>query len=172
VSLVRDRESPGEREALFGQAAPFAHRSTQVRTAALAGHDATAFDSEDIGQEVLLRLWRALGSYDPSRSSLRTYTETIVISTITSVLRRGNAKKRKRLSDAPKESVELSLRIERRIDLGRGLQKLGRFDRRVARLLLREYRPAEVAKKLGTSRTSVYRSIDRIRLALTRAGFG
>jgi RNA polymerase sigma factor (sigma-70 family) len=170
---VGDGASFREREILFVEAYPFARRSTQVRTAALTGNDVASPDPEDIAQEVLLQLWRSLGNYDSSRSSLRTYTETIVCSTISSVLRRCTAKKRRRGADfySPIEVGELSIRIELRIDLRRAIQKLGRLDLQVARLLLRDYKPGEVARKLGTSRAAVYRSVGRIRVALERAGF-
>lgn len=173
MSIGGRREALEKREDLFVQAYPFARRSTQVHSAALSGHAMALLDPEDLGQEVLLHLWRALQGYDHSRSSLRTYTETIVASTITSALRRGKAKKRTRGPDfnSSIESVELSFRIERRIDLSRALCQLEGLDLRVARFLLRDCKPTEVARKLGVSRAAVYRSLDRIRLALEARGF-
>jgi RNA polymerase sigma factor (sigma-70 family) len=125
-------------------------------------------------QEASLRLWDALRRYDASKASLRTYTERVVDRHVASLLRKRNAKKRARRDemDSPASCIELLVRIELRADIDRAFSGLGRLDLRVARLLLRDYKPAEVARKLGLPRATVYRSIDRMRTALARAGYG
>jgi RNA polymerase sigma factor (sigma-70 family) len=176
MNVRKQRTQRGLRdlENLFAQAYPFARRSAQVRAAALGvGHDIVRFNSEDLGQEVFLDLWSALQSYDDSRSSLRTYTETIIVSTITSHLRRERTKKRTRPTDFTSpaaKSIELSVRIERRIDLDRALKKLAAPDLRVVGLLVGGYKPGEIAHTLSISRAAVYRRLDRIRDALKARG--
>lgn len=162
-----------ERETLFIQAYPLARRAAQVRAATIVGLDIVLFDREDLVQEALMGLWSALPRYDGSRSSLRTYSERIATTTVASTLRRGKAKKRTARRDVVSAvgTVEVSVRIERRVDLYSALGKLDRSDGMVARLLLDECRPTEIAKTLRISRQAVYRSLDRIRLALQHSGF-
>jgi RNA polymerase sigma-70 factor (ECF subfamily) len=174
VSTRGQRDSLEERENLFVQGYSFARRAAQVHAAGIAGLDLVLLGREDLAQEVSLRLWCALREYDASRASLRTYTERIVDRHVASLLRRRKAKKRTRDDDMdlPASSIELLVRIELRADIDRAFIDLGRLDLRVARLLLQDYKPAEVARKLGIPRTTVYRSIDRMRTALSRAGYG
>ena len=125
-------------------------------------------------QEASLRLWIALGKYDDSKASLSTYTERVVERVVASLLRKRNAKKRARHDEIeqPMSLIDLQIRVELRTDIDRSLRNLGRFDVRVARLMLRDYKPTEIAKKLGTSRAAIYRSIERIRAAIRQAGYG
>jgi RNA polymerase sigma factor (sigma-70 family) len=48
-------------------------------------------DSEDIAQEVCLKLWPRLAEYDPSRASVKTFAETTINSAITDHRRKANA---------------------------------------------------------------------------------
>ena len=162
------------REALFLEALPLARRASQVRSARydrILG--ALALDREDLEQDAMVGLWRALARFSPARASLRTYAERVVATRVTSSLRRATAKKRSVSGDAAllADPVSLLVQIEIQIDIERALSTLKKKDRRVARLLA-SYRPAEVAKALGISRAAVYRSMDRIRMALCAAGFG
>jgi DNA-directed RNA polymerase specialized sigma24 family protein len=97
----------------------------------------------------------------------------VVATSLTSSLRRAAAKKRTVSCDAAllADPVSLLVQIEIQIDIERALSTLKKKDRRVARLLA-GYRPSEVAEALGISRAAVYRSMDRIRMALWAAGFG
>jgi RNA polymerase sigma factor (sigma-70 family) len=173
VSTRGQRDSLEGRENLFVQSYPFARRAAHVHAAGIAGLDLVVLGRDDLAQEVSLRLWCALSGYDASKSSLRTYTERIVDRHVASLLRRRKAKKRTRPDemDLPASSIELLVSIELRADIDRAFIDLGQLDLRVARLLLRDYKPTEVARKLGIRRATVYRSIDRIRTALARAGY-
>jgi RNA polymerase sigma factor (sigma-70 family) len=114
----------------------------------------------------------ALDRYDELRASLRTFVERVASNGIASTLRRARAAKLTSVDYwQASESPKLSVIVELRLDLNRALGTLGRPERRVARLL-EEYRPAEIARALGISRTAVYRSIDRIREAFVEAGLG
>ncbi|MGO9111119.1 MAG: sigma-70 family RNA polymerase sigma factor [Thermoguttaceae bacterium] len=162
------------REALFLEAYPFACRAAQVRSATYGRIlGALGLDSDDLEQDAMAGLWNVLSRFDPTRASLRTYAERVVATTITSALRRAAATKRVVRDDLAllADPVPLLAQIEIQIDIERALTTLKKKDRRVARLLA-GYRPSEVAKALGISRAAVYRSMDRIRMALCAAGFG
>lgn len=174
MSAGRRRDSVEDREDLFVQAYPFARRSAQVHAAAIARLDAVFLARDDLVQEASLRLWEALRRYDATKASLRTYTDRIVDRHVASLIRKRKAKKRTRHdeSESAVSSIEMSVRIELRADINRAINDLGRLDVRVARLLLGDYKAAEIARKLRIPRTAVYRSIDRIRAALIEAGYG
>jgi RNA polymerase sigma factor (sigma-70 family) len=129
-------------------------------------------DREDLEQDAMVGLWHRVSRFDPARASLPTYCERVVMTSITSALRRATAKKRTVRNDAtlPADPVSLLAQIEVQIDVERALGTLKKKDRRVAHLLA-DYRPSEVAQTLGISRQAVYRSKDRIRMALCAAGF-
>jgi len=158
-------------EDIFLEASPLARRAARVRSARAVGLLRTlGLDSEDLEQEALITLWRAVSRFDPDRAALRTYVERIVESTVASVLRRGCTQKRTPNAASHSEPLHTLVSLELRLDLDRILNKLEAHDRRVAQLLA-EYSPAEAARIGRTSRPSIYRSIDRIRSALLAAGF-
>jgi RNA polymerase sigma factor (sigma-70 family) len=132
-----------------------------------------ALDRDDLRQEVLLRVLCTLPLFDRKRASLRTFVETVVSTTVTSICRRTAAEKRTMPADyIVMESFEISVQVERRVDVQRLLKHLAPADLSVAQLLLLERVPSQVACELGISRPSVYRSIKRIREILSQGGFG
>jgi len=155
---------------IFLEAGPLARRAAQVRSArAVRLLRAIGLDRADLEQEALISVWRAVSRFDPSRASLRTYVERIVESTVTTVLRRTCTQKRTPKAMSHSEPLQILVNIELRMDLDRILNGISANDRRLARLLA-EHTPAEVARIVGTSRPTVYRSIIRIRCALSEAG--
>lgn len=161
-------EERARREELFDLAYPLAQRAAKVRASSSPRYD--YFDRDDLVQDAVAAVLAALDRYDEPRASLRTFVERVASNGIASTLRRARAAKRTSIDYWPvAESPELSLIVELRLDLNRALGTLGRPERRVARLL-EEYRPAEIARALGISRTAVYQSIDCIREALGEAG--
>ncbi|MEO7649485.1 MAG: sigma factor, partial [Bryobacteraceae bacterium] len=83
-------------------------------------------DREDLEQEALLALWRALPRYDAARASLRTFVERVVETAITSVLRSRLAQKRQagrleQVNDRTEAGVEA---LDMCIDVQRLLQAL------------------------------------------------
>jgi RNA polymerase sigma factor (sigma-70 family) len=170
--LVRgdDAEGRARREELFDLAYPLAQRAAKVRASSTPRYD--YFDRDDLVQEAVAAVLAALDRYDEPRASLRTFVERVASNGIASTIRRARAEKRTSVDYWPvADSPGLSLIVELRLDLSRALGTLGRPERRVARLL-EEYRPAEIARALGISRTAVYRSIDRIRETFIEAGLG
>jgi DNA-directed RNA polymerase specialized sigma24 family protein len=87
-----------------------------------------------VKQEAIVGLRRAFPSFDPSRSSLRTFVERVIVSRVTSVLRLQHAAKRKPVFfDAP--AVMEYEPIEVRVDVERVLAAVS-DDRRLACLLV------------------------------------
>lgn len=165
-----DAELRARREELFDLAYPLAQRAAKVRASSVPRYD--YFDRDDLVQDAVTAVLAALDRYDEPRASLRTFVERVASSGIATTLRRARAAKRTSVDyRQPAESAGLSLIVELRLDMRRALGTLGRSERRVA-ALLEEYRPAEIARALGVSRASVYRSIDRIREAFIEAGLG
>lgn len=155
-------------EALFLQAYPLARRTAQVRSALSRGTD---IEREDLEQETLIAIWVALGQFDGTRASLRTFVEKVAASTITSIFRRTRALKRTRPVDCGDlQTNKLLVHVEFRVDIRRVLDKLTPLDRHVARFLA-EYGPTQIARKLKISRQAVYRSTTRLRAAFREAGF-
>ena len=75
-------------EATFRQAYPMALRAARARaTAAVLSGAAHLADRDDLQQEGLTALWRALPQFDPTRASLRTFMERVVASRLASVIR-------------------------------------------------------------------------------------
>jgi RNA polymerase sigma factor (sigma-70 family) len=170
---MRNSSPPRRAPRLFEAAHPLAARAADVRSAGVLDllHDA-ALDRDDVRQEVLLRVWGAISQFERERATLRTFVETVASTTVTSICRRATAKKRKiPLDYIVAESFEISVQVERRVDVQRLFKRLAPADRAVARLLV-ERGPSQVARQLRISRSAVYRSINRIREALREGGFG
>jgi RNA polymerase sigma-70 factor (ECF subfamily) len=167
------RRSPSLQD-LFREALPRAERAADIRSERVVSvlRDA-AVDRDDLRQEVLITVWAALPRFDPGRASLRTFLERIAANRILSFLRRTTAKKRRQPTDYGPigEPLQLFFSVEFHLDLDSVLGKLGSRERRVAELLL-ENSPVRVARILGISRSAVYRSIERIRAAMSEAGYG
>ena len=158
---------------LFLQVYSRAIRAADVRSVGLK--DALrelAFDRDDVRQEMLVRIWIALPAFDPKRGSISTYIEHLVSTSIASLLRRLRTKRRTKPTDVtePAEPPDVFLSAEFRLDFERLLRDLSPRDRKVFQLLA-ENKPAQVARALRISRSAVYRSITRIRKALSTAGF-
>lgn len=157
----------------FAEAIPIVLRTARAKAVSMmAASGDRAFERDDFVQESLIAVWRRLRRYDPRRSSLQTFIDRIVTSAFRSILRRQRAAKRNGSELFPKSSsVDSQMHIEIQIRLRRAFRGLNPIDRGVARLLLCEYRPAEIGPILRISRTAVYRCIDRIRVATSVEGF-
>jgi RNA polymerase sigma factor (sigma-70 family) len=159
------------REAMFEHAYPLALRSARFRaTAAVKSRAIPSADRQDVEQEALTRVWQALSKYDPARAGLRTFIEVVVCTKVTSLLRahtHGTVLE----SLARQVAREGGFReMELRADVARVLDGISPFDRSVA-LSLTNYSAIETGRRLGVARATVYRSIDRLRIAFADAGF-
>jgi RNA polymerase sigma factor (sigma-70 family) len=157
----------------FQQAYPLATRSAQVRSAGamVSGADLLA-DRADWEQEALIRVWQALSKYDPVRSGLRTFVELVIGTHFASMLRSRRRRPQFLSLDERRDAGDFELRaVELHADIDRVLAGVSAFDRLVA-LTLTECSVIDTSRRLGLSRASIYRAIDRLRTVFTAAGLG
>ncbi len=160
-------------EAVFERAYPLALRSARVRSAAaVVSGGVMVADREDLEQEALLAVWRALQSFDPSRASLRTFIERVVAARFTSLMR---ARRFWPTAEPIEEHHQIGLdgipTVEFHMDLQWACAGLNEADRRLA-MLLSDLSPTEARRALGISRSTVYEGIRRIRGAFVDARYG
>lgn len=157
----------------FLDAYSLVRRVAQVRARWATRRYGILWDCQDLEQEGALEVWRKIGLFDSSRGSLHTYIERIIVNRLTSVARHlhssrcGHGKERS-LFDvsrlrAPEEGMAL------RADVGRVLASVTTFDRAVA-LFLIDHSAIATSRCLRVSRATVYRAIERLRVAFTAAG--
>jgi RNA polymerase sigma factor (sigma-70 family) len=160
-------------EAVFATAYPLARRAAEVRSAAvMSSNDPIIVDREDLEQEAMVGLWRALSQFDSSRASLRTFVERVIATKIASALRAQRVLRRVPASGGqPLCLGQPTLSVDLRRDVERVLAVLSDGDRRLA-VLLGEHTPTEASRKLRVSRSTVYEGIRRIRIAFVDAGLG
>jgi RNA polymerase sigma factor (sigma-70 family) len=159
----------------FDQAYPVAQRAAAFHSALAAQrYGLRAQAAEDFEQELMLELWRKFPQFDEGRSSWPTFAERIAANRIISLVRtlrsqRSGYGKNQPLVDldrsltAPKDDFDL------RIEVQRVLAGLGDFDHAVARHLI-NHSAIETGRRLGVSRATIYRSIERLRAAFKAAG--
>lgn len=152
----------------FASVYAIARRAAAVRSAGAVSRGVVSADREDLQQEALLAVWKALPRHDPSRASLRTFVEIVVATRMASLLR----SRRRQPQCEPLNSCQRSSsgrELYLRIDIERALGKLPQKDRRLAETLS-EHSPSQTSRKLSMARSSVYEGIGRIRQALALAG--
>jgi RNA polymerase sigma factor (sigma-70 family) len=156
----------------FEDAYPIMRRVAGARAASLAEIYGLSLDERlDLEQDAALHVWRRLGIFDPSQSSLKTFVEYVVANHLTSAIRRLRAAKRQvpptwRSPDYVDSGADA---IHLQIDVARVLGKLPEAQRRVGLMLARKP-PSEVSRCAGLSRASVYRTIGHLRVAFAAAG--
>ena len=130
------------------------------------------FDREDLEQEGLMACWRAPPHFNPDRASLRTFIECVIARRMTSLHRARCCRPRLQpLDDNDGYHVgnAWARNIEVRSDVQHVLDGVPEFDRAVA-LCLREYSVVDTGRHLRVSRSTVYRAIERLRVAFISAG--
>lgn len=158
-------------EDAFVLAYPHARRSAEVYAArAIRGRFAALDEREDLVQDALLAAWLQMRRFDSRRAGLRTFTEIVVRSAIGSSLR-----KRRHVRDhglafdrCVGDASNHARAIQRRVDVALVLERCHPFDRKVAMLLV-DHSPSEVATAMRVARSTVYRSIERLRAAFANA---
>jgi RNA polymerase sigma factor (sigma-70 family) len=158
---------------VFEQAYSIACRAARARlAAAVAMGTLPRQDFEDLEQEALMAVWRALQRFDPSRASLRTFVEMVVAARFASLMR---ARRSLPVLEPVDECHVIGLdgipALEFRVDLRRAAASLTEPDRRLAGFLT-DHTPTEAGRALGIARSTVYEAIHRIRTAFEKAGFG
>jgi RNA polymerase sigma factor (sigma-70 family) len=129
----------------------------------------------DLEQEALLGVWEKAHLFDERRAGWSTFADRVIANHLRSLLRRDRARRRSRSRDQPLDQRKHTFpardrKIELRLDVGRVLASLSAFDRKVA-LSLTQHSATEAGIRLGIARSNVYRSIERIRAALVKAGY-
>jgi RNA polymerase sigma factor (sigma-70 family) len=162
-----------ESHAQFLAIYPLARRAAEVRTAAaVARATVVPADREDLAQEALVAVWRALPHYNPSRASLRTFVERVIATRFASLMR---TRRRKPALEPLEHYQPVGLdgipALEFRADFQLVSASLAERDRRLATLLL-DHSPTEASRALRISRSTVYEGMRRIRTAFADAGFG
>jgi RNA polymerase sigma factor (sigma-70 family) len=155
----------------FTDTHPYARRAAKVHAArAVRAGFVHCNDREDLIQDALLGVWQQLRRFDAERASMGTFVERVVSSKLTSSVRKRRAAKRQtcELVIDVADLRNFAHEIEVRLDVEPVLDRLQPFDRMVATLLI-DHTPTEAADALEITRSTVYRSISRVRSAFARA---
>lgn len=160
-------------ETVFGQSYSATSRLAGARAAAIVARYRLPKESRrDLEQEALLELWGKRHAYDPRRASWRTFSERVVANRMTSLVRAMHSKRSGQFREESLEAVGLMApdsRADLCADVSRVLSGVSPFDRKVAIDLI-GYSAVETSRRLGVSRATVYRAIDRLRDAFAKAG--
>ena len=161
-------------ETAFEQSYSASKQLAAVRAATIVAVYGLPNDARyDLEQEALLELWRKQRAYDPRRGSWRTFSERVVANRMTSLVRamrseRSGQFREEPIQNLPGLAAPNSL-TDLQADVSQVLAGLSPFDRSVA-LCLVGYSAIETGQRLGVSRATVYRAIERLRVAFTEAG--
>ncbi len=159
----------------FERAYPASSRVAAVHAAKFVALHGLPNDArQDLKQEALLELWRKKPVFDEGRASWRTFAERVVANRLASLLRHMHSSSSERGKEDPLEGLTIpdAARyddIDLQIDVRRVLDGVSPLDRKVA-LALIDHSAIETSRRLGVSRSTVYRSIERLRAAFTTAG--
>jgi RNA polymerase sigma factor (sigma-70 family) len=113
-------------------------------------------------QSAIIRVWRALPSYNPALGTLSTFVERVVRNESISFLRSQTNGRRGEALSLAAMPVDPTPPIELRIDIRVGLSLLPDQERAVAAGLM-AHTPTEVARRLGVARSTVYQRMLAIR---------
>lgn len=158
---------------VFEQAYSMARRAARARLAAAVTMGALPRqDCEDLEQETLIAVWRALERFDPSRASLRTFVEMVVAARFASLMRtRRSVPVLEPIDECRLMGRDRISALEFRVDFQRATASLNELDRRLAGLLT-DHTPTDASRALGIARSTVYEAMHRIRTTFNNAGFG
>jgi hypothetical protein len=130
---------------------------------------------QDLEQLALLELWSKRIFFDGARASWQTFAEHVVANRLSSVLRAMRREGSGLFKAGSIQMSEISINPWRDLDLALCIAQIlvgvSDFDRAVAGCLMR-YSAVETATRLSVSRATVYRAIERLRLAFIAAGIG
>lgn len=163
-------------EIAFEQSYPASSRIAAVQATRIAVRNSLPDDFiDDLTQEGLLALWRSAPAFDERRAGWRTFSEHVVANRLASLLRSMYSSRSGHAKEDPLDDIQLSdpapyAGIDLRRDVRRVLDGVSPFDRRVA-LSLINYSASETSRQLRVARATVYRSIERLRVAFAIAGF-
>jgi len=125
---------------------------------------------EDLAQEAFLELWIKFPQFDPKRAGWRTFAERVVANRLVSLLRSRFRFPIGQKLESGRLLCEVADNADLRIAVDQILGCLSPLDRRIGRSL-RAYSVGEISLCLGVSRSTVYRSMHRLRAAFIAGGF-
>ena len=163
-------------ETIFEQSYSSSSHIAAVHAAKIIALHALPHDHlQDLKQEALLELWRKAPVFDEGRAGWRTFAERVVANRLASLIRHARSSRAGFGQQDPIEGLEVPDparydNIDLQTDVRRVLDGVASLDRSVA-LLLIDYSAIETSRRLRVSRSTVYRSIERLRAAFTAAGF-
>jgi RNA polymerase sigma-70 factor, ECF subfamily len=135
------------------------------------GYEREPAKREELMQEILLALWRALAAFRGD-ASLRTWMYRVAHNVATTHAHRARREPRTGASDEPvtsDESPHASLQDAQRLRrLRSAMQTLRPVDRQIILLYLEEIPQAEIADITGLSTTNVATRVGRIKADLSR----
>jgi RNA polymerase sigma factor (sigma-70 family) len=162
-------------EIIFEQSYSASSQVAAAHAAKIIALHALSYDHlQDLKQEALLELWRKAPLFDERRAGWRTFAERVVTNRLTSLIRHAHSRRAGFGKQDPIEGLELPDparydNIDLQTDVRRVLDGVSSLDRSVA-LSLIDHSAIETSRRLRVSRSTVYRSIERLRAAFTTAG--
>lgn len=136
-------------------------------------------DLKDLMQEIMIRIYLALPTFDFNMGiPFEHYLNCIVYSMKKDFWRRKYTELHKQdtfineyiviyqSNHFAKKTEEAYLKQEQREQLERSLSRLSKLERRVAKLMLLDYSPIEIAKALGVKDKVVYNTIQRCKMKM------
>ena len=161
-------------ETLFSQTYSTSERIATARASATAARYRMPYQERaDLKQEALLELWRTAPLFDVRRSSWPTFAERVVANKLSSIMRSKCSRRAAALRQEPLTcGVDMTaprVELDLSIDITRVLATAESFDQSVAECLF-DNSPAEASRELAVSRSTIYRSIKRLKDAFAEAG--
>ena len=136
------------------------------------------YENDDLYQEAVIVLLRALHSYDPEKGAgFRTYSSLCIKNHFSSMIRSGNRLKNAAMLDyVPLDDTVMAdyenpeeLWIEKEADSDRIksiIPKLSAFEKNVLSLYLKGISAKDISEKLGKTEKAVYNALQRVRQKL------
>jgi RNA polymerase sigma factor (sigma-70 family) len=133
-------------------------------------------DSEEVFQEVMVKIWKAGKSFDPNKARLYTWMVNIARNTCIDLMRKNNRRPQIQDTDSNVHVIEQNHNTEFPVDhigLKEEIAKLRKEDRNVLELAyFSGYSQGEIAKKLnlplGTVKTRARKAINELKTLLAR----
>ena len=141
----------------------------------IEGH--LGFTADDLHNEIRIEIWKALLSYDPSKSSIKTYCKRVIDNMFVSFLRQCSIPKYRSLEymDDPDPSNLAAAEArnmvtedtgetfyQRRQELQRDLMFLDQVDSRLLQALVEGKTLGEMRKETGKTRVEIIHDLNRI----------
>ena len=161
LNLLLSRARKGDEESISELLKKYRPMLEKAVGRSYAGLGDAGISYEDLMQEAMIALTRAVDSYDSGRGiTFGAYARTCVNNSLVSIARKVFSSRRQKLpaGDAERRAPDSREALELLDGLG-----LSRFERDVVMLRLRGYKPADISRTLGKPVKSIYNAICRIK---------